>query len=542
MSRSMRPWFRDRFLRSGSHLGDMLPPNSYHNWTREELIERLTALDRRDARSQSSGDHQTKASKQKLFNFSAHPTRKIALKFCYSGWAYNGLAFQISPTPLPTVEETIFKALAKLKLVDYDAGPEGCGWERCGRTDRGVSAAGQVISLWVRSAQSGHAGRPTLEGNDVRTPSPKPSFFVQQFDDDGAIQEGDIAPSAELALAGPSSAVPSPTPEKPELRYVSLLNRVLPPTIRVYAWSPIAPDFSARFACRWRHYKYFFSLRDLDLDRMRDGAARLVGDHDFRNVCKVDPSKQITNFTRTIKRADISAVPDEQDDMYVFDLVGSGFLYHQVRHIMAILFLVGTGLEKPSVVSALLNTDPALPTTTTDEEGLPLDLVDRKPEYQMADGLPLMLWDCGYDDSDVQWRTDGAEPGVKDAALLPGSGAELYQQLLSTHTHSRIHATLESHFLSAVARHHTPSPPLFPLSHTGLAASTRDNSGVVMQIPLGAGTFHRTAKYVPLLSRRRQDNVAMINERWLNKKSNKLADGADAVDHHTAGRPDEGDE
>ena len=31
--------------------------------------------------------------------------RFVAFKFAYLGWNYNGLALQLEPTPLPTVEE-----------------------------------------------------------------------------------------------------------------------------------------------------------------------------------------------------------------------------------------------------------------------------------------------------------------------------------------------------------------------------------------------------------------------------------------------------
>ena len=41
------------------------------------------------------------------------------------------------------------------------------------------------------------------------------------------------------------------------------------------------------------------------------------------------------------------------------------------------------------------------------KEGEPvLPIVDRKPEYQMADELPLVLWDCAYSDEDTQWQID----------------------------------------------------------------------------------------------------------------------------------------
>ena len=55
--------------------------------------------------------------------------------------------------------------------------------------------------------------------------------------------------------------------------------------------------------------------------------------------------------------------------------------------------------------------------------------MDRKPEYQMADGLPLILWDCIYSEEDVQWQIDG---GGGENGLANGAGGVVISlQLLS---------------------------------------------------------------------------------------------------------------
>src|SRR5271170_7567418 len=78
---------------------------SYEDWTREQLIEKIRLLERQqNTTSNVSGTHGTKKQEGKPFNFNAYAQRKIALKFCYHGWEYNGLAFQTEPTPLPTIE------------------------------------------------------------------------------------------------------------------------------------------------------------------------------------------------------------------------------------------------------------------------------------------------------------------------------------------------------------------------------------------------------------------------------------------------------
>ncbi|KAJ3522226.1 hypothetical protein NMY22_g11979 [Coprinellus aureogranulatus] len=484
----------------------MAAPSPYAGWSREQLIERLTSLEPRASTSTepakvevppSNGTEKPKTTRK--FNFYQYPRRKIALKFCYSGWDYGGLAFQIDDTPLPTVEGVLFDALAKARLIDVDAGFEGCGWERCGRTDRGVSGAGQLVSLWVRSALPKEELEESAEGPLV-LPAPIP-----RGEEDGV----PIPDGIERREPLPQS--------RNEHDYVSILNRMLPQTIRIIAWSPVSSKFSARFSCKWRHYKYFFSPKDLDISRMQEGASRLIGEHDFRNLCKLDPAKQITSFKRNILNA---YVEQYNDNLHVFNLVGSAFLYNQVRHIMAVLFLIGTGLEPPSLISALLN-------ASEGAEGSEYPVVDRKPEYQMADGLPLVLWDCGYPEDAFTWRTHGRPPSVEYR-----DDGGLQRELQNIVQRSHISAALNEHFLQAISKFHAPPPSIFPLE-TPEQLNERKGPQQAIQVPLGAGTSKRVIKYTRILDRKRLDPVEVANERWRTgkgfRKSEKrrLAEGGE---------------
>ncbi|KZS95394.1 tRNA pseudouridine synthase [Sistotremastrum niveocremeum HHB9708] len=490
-------------------------PPAYHDWSREDLINRILVLEGR-ARPTPPSPALKKPPKRpvKAFDFSMQPRRKIALKFCYAGEHYNGLAIQSDPTPLPTVEAVIFDALSETRLVDRGAGMDGCGWSRCGRTDRGVSAAGQVISLHVRSA----LGPP----RKIVKSEPTPELDLSLLGDD-------IDPSNEIPPPPQVEDPPSPhfitpatspdLPSRPELNYVDMLNRVLPSTIRILAWSPVSDSFDARFSCAFRHYKYFFVPSGLDIDAMRDATQRLLGEHDFRNLCKLDPSKQITNFRRVISRAEISSV---SSDMMVFDLIGTAFLYNQVRHIMAVLFLIGGGLESPSVMSSLLNADPSHPISAlkTDEA---IEIVATKPVYQMADGLPLVLWDCGYRPEDVDWQTplSSAEPrSDTEGLLLP---TILLQHLESTRQRSLIKSTLDEYFLKAALSYH-------PGSVTLARGSAAVHNGQVLNIPIGGGEYRRTGAYVPLLKRERNEPIEETNERWRLAKLRKTQAKAGAED------------
>ena len=85
----------------------------------------------------------------------------------------------------------------------------------------------------------------------------------------------------------------------------------------------------------------------------------MSGEHDFRNFCKIDPS--VLHFRRRILSFDLApaegfpgADGDSPAAMWAMTIKGTAFLYHQVRCMAAVLFLVGQGLEAPDIVDALL--------------------------------------------------------------------------------------------------------------------------------------------------------------------------------------------
>ncbi|NXN99915.1 PUS3 synthase, partial [Rhinopomastus cyanomelas] len=288
-----------------------------------------------------------KKRQQRPFDFSACRHRHVALKVAYLGWGYQGFASQKNTSN--TIEEKLFDALKKTRLV---ADRQSSNYHRCGRTDKGVSAFGQVISLNLRSNLS----EKQLNGH-----------------------EGDSEGKGE----------------EEELRYTHMLNRVLPPDIRVLAWAPVDPGFSARFSCLRRTYRYFFPCANLDVALMHAAAQRYVGTHDFRNLCKMDVANGVVSFQRTILSAAVTWVErgEEtalQDPFHLcqFEVTGQAFLYHQVRCMMAILFLIGQGLESPDIINKLL-----------DVEKNP-----QKPQYSMAVEFPLVLYDCEFEN--LQWLYD----------------------------------------------------------------------------------------------------------------------------------------
>lgn len=90
---------------------------------------------------------------------------------------------------------------------------------------------------------------------------------------------------------------------------------------------------------------------------MQEAAKYLIGEHDFRNLCKMDKDK--TTMRRVIK-VDIVSPPTTEEGTHPLDpcklvILGQSFVWHQIRCIAAVLILVGKGLEEPEIVRELLD-------------------------------------------------------------------------------------------------------------------------------------------------------------------------------------------
>lgn len=82
--------------------------------------------------------------------------------------------------------------------------------------------------------------------------------------------------------------------------------------------------------------------------------------------------------------------------MYELTIESKGFLWHQIRCIMAVLLLVGEGKESPDVVKELLN----------------VEKCPKKPQYHMASEVPLNLFRTSFDTVDLNWNYDQAELAI----------------------------------------------------------------------------------------------------------------------------------
>ena len=118
----------------------------------EQEVERLKK-ERADAKDSNTRESSSGAGKaRRAFDFSAHGRRHVALKIAYLGWGYQGFASQENTSN--TIEEKLFEALTKTRLVESR---QTANYHRCGRTDKGVSAFGQVrVTAVPQSEQHRH--------------------------------------------------------------------------------------------------------------------------------------------------------------------------------------------------------------------------------------------------------------------------------------------------------------------------------------------------------------------------------------------------
>lgn len=142
------------------------------------------------------------------------------------------------------------------------------------------------------------------------------------------------------------------------------LNQRLPEDIRIQESCEVDADFHPRYADTVKTYEYnilnrrfelpskrlyaSFCYYPMDIERMNQAAAYLVGEHDFKSFCSAGAQVQTT--VRTIYAVNVT----KEDDMVHIRITGNGFLYNMVRIIAGTLMQVGTGLMEPEQVKGIL--------------------------------------------------------------------------------------------------------------------------------------------------------------------------------------------
>lgn len=181
---------------------------------------------------------------------------------------------------------------------------------------------------------------------------------------------------------------------RPLTAWVRGVNAQLPPTIAVRWAQPVADTFHARFAAHARHYRYVLLNRSvrpgvgagrvgwfhlpLDVHAMAQGAAHLVGEHDFSSFRAADC--QAKTPVKTLHHLRV----ERHGEWVVFDVCANAFLHHMVRNIVGALVYVGKGACPPAWMATLRDARArTLAPPTFGPEGLYLVGVEYEEGWQL---------------------------------------------------------------------------------------------------------------------------------------------------------------
>lgn len=142
------------------------------------------------------------------------------------------------------------------------------------------------------------------------------------------------------------------------------LNTRLPEDIRIQKSEEVAPDFHPLAVKSIKTYEYkilnrkmplptlrnyaHFTYVPLDVDKMREGAQYLIGEHDFKSFCGA--GAQVKTTVRHVLDINIK----KEEDLITMRVTGKGFLYNMVRIIAGTLMEVGRGNYPPEHVEEIL--------------------------------------------------------------------------------------------------------------------------------------------------------------------------------------------
>ena len=154
------------------------------------------------------------------------------------------------------------------------------------------------------------------------------------------------------------------------------LNAMLPREVTVHEVSVAEDEFHARFDATSRQYHYFihfckdpfcekYSYRmryPLDIEKMNEAAALLLGEHDFscfekvggNNATSVCTITEAGWSTYTPTHCDLMRSEFQEGDYIVFRIKANRFLRNMVRAIVGTLIEVGRGKKDPSWITTLI--------------------------------------------------------------------------------------------------------------------------------------------------------------------------------------------
>lgn len=307
-----------------------------------------------------------------------YPKKKVVLLMAYSGKGYYGMQRNPGNSQFRTIEDDLVTALVKSGCIPENHGDDmkKMSFQRCARTDKGVSAAGQVVSLKVRLIE-------------------------------------DI---------------------------VEKINEHLPPQIRVLGLKRVTQGFNSKNNCDARTYSYMlptvaFSQKDYDtgnisafrlepetLQRVNRLFSLYKGTHNFHNfTSQKAPSDPSARRYITEMSCDEPFICSDCE-FAVITVRGQSFMLHQIRKMIGLVIAVIKGYATEAVIERSWGTE-KVDVPKAPGLGLVLERVhfDRYNKRFGGDGLHERLeWDR-EEEAIVAFKKSHIYPTIVETECQEGS-------------------------------------------------------------------------------------------------------------------------
>ncbi|CAL9683704.1 unnamed protein product [Knipowitschia caucasica] len=235
-----------------------------------------------------------------------YPKKKVVLLIAYSGKGYYGMQRNPGNSQFKTIEDDLVTALVKSGCIpqEHCDDMKKMSFQRCARTDKGVSAAGQVVSLKVRLV------------DDV----------------------------------------------------IEKINEHLPPQIRILGLKRVTQGFNSKNNCDARTYSYTlptvaFASKDYDIE---NAAAFRLSPETLENInhlfCLYKGTHNFHNFTSQKASSDPSArryitqmscgkpFMSKDNEFAEITVRGQSFMMHQIRKMIGLVIAVVKGYATDDVI------------------------------------------------------------------------------------------------------------------------------------------------------------------------------------------------
>lgn len=257
--------------------------------------------------------------------------RKVAMYICYDGSAYSGLQKNEGVTTVAGILETaLFKSG---HITEWNYGDvKKIGWVSSARTDKGVSAASNVVAMKLS--------------------------FPRPLSESGEADNDDLSVDFEALKTS--------------------VNAELPADVRVLGAARPTSSFSAKEACSGREYEYLLPVEALSGGASLQGFANILaqfeGTHSFHNYTigdehRLPPPRRAIRYITLCTCAPepvVLGVGDAARKLVRIRVSGQSFQLHQIRKQVAAAVLVERGMIPADSITrsfekVLINIPPAPP-------------------------------------------------------------------------------------------------------------------------------------------------------------------------------------